>query len=125
MELEATVEELEALRDISEQLEESQSAVEKQLRSELCKKQNNETSLHLLTHWKYPPIRIRTITDAKEIEILDQAGHITNLNNKIADLERTLENFRIVVRAQQVHISFPFRFPFFELSLWHLGGSIY
>ncbi len=35
-ELEVTIAELEALRDISQQLEENQNAVEKQLRSEIC-----------------------------------------------------------------------------------------
>ena len=35
-ELESTVEELEALRDISQELEENQAVVEKQLRSEIC-----------------------------------------------------------------------------------------
>lgn len=37
-ELEATVSELEQLRDMSEELEENQAAFEKQLRSELCEK---------------------------------------------------------------------------------------
>jgi dynactin 1 len=73
-ELESQNEELEALRNISEELEESQSAVEKQLRSEIY---------------------------AKEIEILDQAGNITNLKNKLVDYERTVEQFRNVVRSQQ------------------------
>jgi hypothetical protein len=36
-EMQSTIDELEALRDISQELEENQAVVEKQLRSELCK----------------------------------------------------------------------------------------
>jgi hypothetical protein len=44
-------------------------------------------------------------SDAKEIEILDQAGVISNLKRKIEDGERTIEQFRIVVRNQQDQLS--------------------
>lgn len=39
------------------------------------------------------------------MEILDQAGHISNLNNKIKDFERTLDQFRVLVKSQQEQLA--------------------
>eukprot|EP01118_Nematostelium_gracile_P005109 TRINITY_DN1612_c0_g1_i1.p1 TRINITY_DN1612_c0_g1~~TRINITY_DN1612_c0_g1_i1.p1 ORF type:complete len:995 (-),score=303.78 TRINITY_DN1612_c0_g1_i1:91-3075(-) len=72
-ELEATVAELDMLREMSEELEENQAAIEKQLRSELY---------------------------AREVENLDLQGTISNLRNKMADYDRILSQFRVLVKSQ-------------------------
>ncbi|PRP79192.1 hypothetical protein PROFUN_13072 [Planoprotostelium fungivorum] len=77
-ELQATIEELEEMRDISQEIEENQAAVEKQLRSEIY---------------------------GKEVELLDAAGQSTNLSRKISELERTIQQFRILVKGQQDEIN--------------------
>eukprot|EP01117_Protostelium_nocturnum_P021064 TRINITY_DN99_c1_g1_i4.p1 TRINITY_DN99_c1_g1~~TRINITY_DN99_c1_g1_i4.p1 ORF type:complete len:845 (+),score=409.32 TRINITY_DN99_c1_g1_i4:1644-4178(+) len=77
-EQQGTIDELEEMRDISQELEESQAAEEKVLRSQIY---------------------------SKEVEILDLGGQITNLNRKIAEYDRTVTQFRILVKGQQDEIN--------------------
>jgi hypothetical protein len=41
-------------------------------------------------------------TDAKEIEILDAGSNLTNLKNKIGEYDRIVNQFRLLVKTQQV-----------------------
>lgn len=70
---------------------------EKQLRNELCKIFWISNIFNFFLK--------KTKIDVKEIELLDKLGNITNLNNKIHDYERTIEQFRALVRYQQDQLS--------------------
>jgi len=77
-ELQQTIEDLEDLKMISEELEENQSQVEKELRSQMYQ---------------------------KEIKLLDALGVIKNHQNTIVDREKTIEQFREKVTALQHKIN--------------------
>jgi hypothetical protein len=60
------------------------------------KKQTNTTQTQTQTY-KY--------TDAKEIEILDQAGIISNYNKQLSDNDNVVLKFRLLVKNQQDEIA--------------------
>jgi len=76
-ELQQTVEDLEMLKQVSEELEENHAEVEKQLRSALYK---------------------------KEIQFLESLTKIKNQQSEIEDLEKTMEQFRQKVNSLQQHV---------------------
>ena len=85
-----TIEDLESLKDLNDELEENHVETERQLNEEI------RTSLFLF-YEQYPPF----LAVKKETDIREQARQIQTLEDTCDDYENTISQFRELVVTQQ------------------------
>lgn len=100
-ELNTTISELEDLRAVSEELEESQTQMIKDLRSDIRKYSTTIT-------WNRQILK-SNCTDKKEMEMLNREGELANLQLKCSDQEKTISQFRDLVNKLQVIAKITFK----------------
>lgn len=93
-----TIEDLEMLKELADELEEQHIETEKALQEDLGKP---ETFSYLIIL----PCFITGFPDAKEMEVHDQSKKIVELNAIIEDYEHTISQFREFVLQLQSYVS--------------------